>query len=159
MSLIKRSPRSEVSFWNPEYSLPTFSSLQKDINRMFSNFLRNDGEEGISSETWYPAVDIAEDGDNYIVKTDLPGLKKEDVKVTLNNNVLTISGEKKHEEEKKGENYYRVERSYGTFERSFTVPGTVKGDTVDAKFTDGVLTVTLPKTEEAKRKVIEVKVK
>lgn len=93
------------------------------------------------------------------MKVELPGVSKDDVKITIESNILTIRGEKKQEKDVKQENYQRIERSYGSFQRSFTLPGTVKSDAIDAIFKDGVLTVTLPKAEEAKPKHIEVKVK
>ena len=106
-----------------------------------------------------PAVDIAEQENEYEVKVELPGVSKEDVKISLESNILTIKGEKKEEKEEKKTNLHRVERSYGMFQRSFTLPTTVKSDKIDATFSDGVLTITLPKVEEAKPKQIEVKVR
>jgi HSP20 family protein len=103
-------------------------------------------------------VDIAEEDDQYLVKVELPGVSKDDVKITMEGNLLTISGEKKGQKETK-KNYHALERSYGSFSRSFTLPTTVQGDKVAAEYKDGVLTINLPKAEEAKRKQIEVKVK
>ncbi|MEK7748776.1 MAG: Hsp20/alpha crystallin family protein, partial [Bacteroidota bacterium] len=94
----------------------------------------------------------------YLVKVELPGVEKDDVKITLENNILTIRGEKKEAKDIKQENYHRVERSYGSFLRSFKLPTSVKSDKVDAIYKDGILSVTLPKAEEAKPKQIEVKV-
>jgi HSP20 family protein len=108
---------------------------------------------------WTPAVDITEKDDEYLVKVELPGVEKNDVQITLESNILTVKGEKKQEKEEKGENYHRMERSYGSFQRSFTLPTTVKSDKIDASFKDGVLSIRLPKSEEAKPKLIEVKVK
>jgi len=115
-------------------------------------------DEG-TTPTWLPAVDIVEQKDDYIVKVDLPGLTKNDVKITVQNDILTIRGEKKQEKESKEQNVHRMERSYGMFQRSFTLPSSVKSEKIDAVFADGVLTITLPKVEEAKAKEIEVKVK
>ncbi len=149
--------------WNPSRELASFPSdifnIQQEINRMFDNFFRGWKEEDTSLSTWAPAVDIAEQNDAYVVKVELPGVNKDDVKVTLENNVLTIRGEKKLEKEIKKEDYHRIERSYGSFNRSFTLPSTVKSDKIDASYKDGVLTITLPKAEEAKPKQIDVKVK
>jgi HSP20 family protein len=103
-------------------------------------------------------VDIAEHDDAYTVKMELPGVNKDEVKITLESNILTIRGEKKQEKETKKENYHRIERSYGSFERSFTLPTSVKSDKIDAAYNNGVLQITLPKVEEAKPKQIEVKV-
>jgi len=162
MSLIKRNPTSEVTRWSREF--PAFrglESLRQDMNRMFDQFFRGDvlADESFFGRDWIPAVDVAENNDSYIIKAELPGMSKDDVKITLENNVLTIRGEKKNESEKKENNYHRVERSYGMFERSFTIPGSIKTNDIDAQYKDGVLTLTLPKAEEAKPKMIDVKVK
>jgi HSP20 family protein len=150
--------------WNPARDLATWPSnlfgIQREMNRMFDNFFdSSDRGEDYALTTWSPAVDIAEHDDQYIVKMELPGVSKEEVKITLESNILTIRGEKKQEKETKKENYHRVERSYGSFQRSFTLPTTVKSDRIDAAFKDGILSISLPKAEEAKPKQIEVKVK
>lgn len=116
------------------------------------------GEEYMTTAEWAPAVDITEDEKEWQVKTDLPEVKKEDVKVTVENGVLTITGERKFEKEEKTKKYHRVERSYGNFLRSFTLPDDADGSKVSAEFKDGVLKVCLPKNEKAKPKTIEVKV-
>lgn len=151
--------------WNPVRDLTTFPSdilnVQREINRMFDTFFRGGASDDTSmmTATWSPAVDLAEREDEYVLNVELPGVSKDDVKITLQDNVLTIRGEKKQEHESKERNYYRVERSYGSFQRSFTLPTTVKGDKIEAVYKDGILAVTLPKAEEAKRKEVEVKVK
>jgi HSP20 family protein len=130
------------------------------MNRLFDNFFRGDiRDEDSTLMAWTPAVDISEHDDEYLVKVELPGVNKEDVKITLESNILTIRGEKKQEKETKNENYHRVERNYGSFQRSFTLPTVVKSDKIDAVYKDGVLSISLPKAEEAKPKQIEVKVK
>jgi HSP20 family protein len=162
MALIKRNPATELDVWNRDFpAVRSLHSFQREMNRMLDQFFRGDVFEdaGGTGAVFSPAVDITETKDAYIIKAELPGMKKEDVKVTLNNNILTITGEKKSEYEKKEGNYHRIERSFGTFERSLSLPGAFTPDTVDAKYTDGLLTLTLPKTEEAKQKVIDVKVK
>jgi len=126
---------------------------------MFDGFFRGTGDEDYTFSSWTPAVDIAEHDNEYLVKAELPGVNKDEVKLTLENNILTIRGEKKQEKETKKENYHRVERNYGSFQRSFTLPAAVKADKIDASYKDGILTVSLPKSEEAKPKQIEVKVK
>ena len=149
--------------WNPSRELATWPSdlfgIQREMNRMFDGFFRGTNDEDYTISTWMPAVDIAEHDDEYLVKVELPGVNKDEVKLTLENNILTIRGEKKQEKETKRENYHRVERSYGSFQRSFTLPAAVKSDKIDASYKDGILTVSLPKAEEAKPKQIEVKVK
>jgi HSP20 family protein len=110
-------------------------------------------------EEWVPTVDISENKDNFIIKADLPGMEEKDFKVSISESVLTIKGEKKKEEEEKDEHHYRCERCYGSFQRSFQFPTGVKADKVDATFDKGVLKVTIPKIEEAKKKDVEIKVK
>jgi HSP20 family protein len=117
------------------------------------------GEESLSLSVWKPFCDIYETGNEIVVKAELPDVKKEDVHVGIENNLLTISGERKFEEETKKENYHRIERHYGEFRRSFGLPTTIDAKKVSAEFKDGMLRVTLPKTEEAKPKQVEVKVK
>jgi HSP20 family protein len=131
------------------------------MNRLFDNFFRPGmgDDTSTSMSFWTPAVDIAELENEYRVKVELPGVNKSDVRITLESNILTIKGEKKQEHESKGHETHRVERVYGTFQRSFTLPTTVRPDKIDAVYQDGVLTITLPKAEEAKPKQIEVKVK
>jgi len=133
--------------------------IQREMNRMFDGFFRGINDEETSLTSWSPAVDVAEHDDAYVVKVELPGVNKDEVKITIESNILTIRGEKKQEKETKKENYHRVERSYGSFQRSFTLPSTVKSDKIDAAYKDGILTIALPKAEEAKPKQIEVKVK
>ncbi|MCI0708511.1 MAG: Hsp20/alpha crystallin family protein [Ignavibacteriae bacterium] len=131
------------------------------LDTVFNNFFRgdvlDDGTFGLSH--WTPAVDITEKENEYLVNVELPGINKDDVKIMVENNVLTIRGERKQDQETKQDGYRRVERSYGAFQRSFKLPNTVKAEKIDASYKDGVLTVTLPKAEEAKPKQIEVKVK
>jgi len=151
--------------WNPARDLSLFPSdmlnMQREINRMFDSFFR-DGlaeESSLVPTLWTPAADIAEQENQYVVKLELPGVTKDDVKIAMQNNVLVIHGEKKQEKTSKGSEYQRVERSYGSFQRSFTLPTTVKTDRIEATFANGILTITLPKAEEAIPKQIEVKVK
>lgn len=151
--------------WNPVRELATLPSsileMQKEINRMFDRFFRGGvvDEGDLLSTMWMPAVDLIEKDDEFVAKVELPGVRKDDVKITLHDNTLTIRGEKKEEKETKDSSYHRIERTYGSFQRSFTLPTAVRQDKVEAEFRDGVLTITMPKAEEAKRKQIEVKVK
>jgi HSP20 family protein len=151
--------------WNPGRDLLTFPAdiidMQRDVNRVFDNFFRGGllTDDSTGTSAWMPAVDIEEREDAYHVKAELPGVNKDDVKITLQENILTIRGEKKQEREAKDAHVHRVERSYGSFQRSFTLPTSVKQGAVDASFKDGILSVTLPKAEESKPKQIEVKVK
>jgi HSP20 family protein len=135
--------------------------MQREINRMFDSFFRGATREdsGLDAVSWTPAVDVAEQDDAFVVKMELPGVTKEDVKITMQENTLTVRGEKKQEKESKESNIHRVERSYGAFQRSFTLPSSVKAEKIDASYQDGILSILLPKAEEAKPKLIDVKVK
>lgn len=143
--------------WNP------FREMEELQNRLLSVFnlttpRRGDGQESITVAEWIPLVDIVEDDREYLIKAELPEMRKEDVKVTVENGVLTISGERKLEKEEKGKKYHRIERAYGSFVRSFTLPDDADADKVSAEFKDGVLKVHVAKSEAAKPKQIEVKV-
>ena len=129
------------------------------FDRVLDNFWNDadfvpEGEAG--QRTWLPAVDIYENDDAFVATADLPGLKKEDLDVSIENNVLTVSGERKFEKSDDEGTFRRVERSYGTFRRSFALPRTVDSTKVEAKFEDGVLTLALPKSEVAKSRKITV---
>jgi HSP20 family protein len=143
---------SNLSTWDPFRDL---HDLHHRLNTLFPSAAPKRGElaESALSADWVPAVDIVEDDTQYTIKADLPDIKREDVKVSVENGVLTISGERKHESETtdKKKKYHRIERSYGRYVRSFRLPEEVKPDQVEAKFQDGVLTVRLPKAEEAKK--------
>lgn len=146
------------SSWDP---LREFSTLENRLGRLLARPTPsgNGGEKEMMTVTqWSPLVDITEDDKEYIVKAELPELKKEEVKVTVENGELSISGERKFEKEEKGKKYHRIERSYGSFLRSFTLPEGVSGEKVVADFKDGILKVHLPKDEKTKPKAIEVKV-
>jgi len=143
--------------WDPFEGM---SDIQERINRLFDEtFGRYPATRRETLErTWSPQVDIYEDRENIVVKAELPGIKKEDVSIEVKDNILTLSGERKHEKETKKENYHRIERSYGKFNRSFSLPDPVKVDKVKANYRDGVLEITLPKSEEAKPKAIPIKI-
>ena len=115
-------------------------------------------EESISAVQWSPAVDVTEDDKEFLVKAELPDMKKEEVKVSVEQGNLTISGERRAEKEEKGKKFHRVERSYGSFMRRFTLPEGVDATKINAEFKDGLLCVHLPKSETAKPKAVEVKV-
>jgi HSP20 family protein len=116
------------------------------------------GREAMTVTEWAPSVDIIEDDKEWLLKADLPEVKKEDVKVTVENGVLTITGERKFEKEEKDRKYHRIERSYGNFLRSFALPDAADGAKVNAEFKDGVLKVHLPRSERARPKAVDVKV-
>lgn len=132
-------------------------SLQQDVNRLFSgSFDRTRGNETMSGQ-WMPSVDISENKDSIVLEAELPGLSPEDVNISIENNLLTIQGERKFEKKQDDGNFHRVERSYGSFTRSFTLPPTVSSENVDAQFENGVLRLSLAKREEAKPRRIEIK--
>ena len=159
MTLIRWNPLRDVSAWHPVSDVTSeFTTMQREIDRMFNRFQGGTTDDGATS-TWLPAVDIVERANDFHVKVELPGVKKEDVKITVQNNTLTIRGEKKFDQEKDGDNYRRVERTYGMFQRSFTLPTSVVSDKIEAAYDNGVLSIAIPKAEEAKPREIEVKVK
>ena len=131
--------------------------LQRGINQLFDASFAVPRED-VALKAWTPAVDVYEDENAFLIKLELPEVNRDDVKVSLNDNTLSISGERRVENEQKRENYHRVERSYGQFYRSFTLPPNVNPEAINAQFKDGMLRLTLPKREEAKPKQIEVKV-
>src|SRR5262245_58925853 len=133
-----------------------FQTLQERFNKIFqdSTLAHFGREEAMGS--WTPLCDIYEEGDNIVVKAELPGLDRNDIDVQVENNILTLRGERKREKEVKSENLFRTERYYGSFTRSFTLPVTVDTEKIRADYRDGVLQVTMPKVEEAKPRKIKV---
>lgn len=136
--------------WEPVREL---SSLQSELNRAFSTFFDDDGG---STRRWAPAMDLVERDDHLVLKADLPGLSEEDVRIEVQDNVLTVSGDRKAEHEEKREGYYRMERAYGSFARSVTLPEGIEADRIDASFDKGVLEVRIPKPEERKPQRITI---
>jgi HSP20 family protein len=132
-------------------------SLPEEFERLFWGLSRASEEEGETAE-WAPKVDVYEDSEALRIHAELPGVKKDDVKISVRDGMLTLRGERKFENEDKKENYYRLERSYGSFLRSFTLPNTVDADKIHAAMKDGVLELTIPKKPEAKPKEIKVEV-
>ena len=133
-------------------------SLQGELNQLFNSvFSSADGNtDQIMRGAWNPLVDIYETQNNIIVEAELPGMKPEDVEVSVENNTLTLRGERHFEKKADGNNFYRVERSYGSFSRSFTLPPTVTSENATAEFQNGLLKLTLAKREEAKPRRIEI---
>lgn len=142
--------------WDPFREL---EDMSERLNRIFARPATNrNGNEALTVADWTPKVDISETETEYQIKAELPEVKKEDVKVTVENGVLTLQGERRQEKEEKGKRFHRIERSYGSFIRSFALPESVDHTAVKAVFADGVLTLHLPKTEAVKPKAIEVKI-
>ena len=139
--------------------------MEREFNRMFNSFgnrfglTKKDGKDDeYENAVWVPLTDVAEDNDNYYLKADLPGIKKDDVKISYSDGSLSISGERSQEKETKDKKFHRIERSYGKYYRSFSIPKEIKEDKIKAEFTDGQLNITIPKAEEVKPKEINIKV-
>jgi HSP20 family protein len=131
--------------------------LQREVNRLFEDNGRSGrGTEPVSARTWAPAVDILEDQNEIIVRAELPGIKQEEIDIELKGEMLTLRGERQFEDTQRKDNYVRVERSYGQFQRAFTIGVPVKNDAVTASYKDGILEVHLPKSEETKPKKVKV---
>ncbi len=143
-----------ITRWEPFRGVNT---LQDQFNRLFSDVFDRKAEES-SLTAWAPAVDIYETEHELVVKADLPEVDPKDLDIRVENNILTIRGERKFEKKVNEDNYLRVERAYGSFARSFTLANTVNSDAIKADYQDGVLTLTIPKREEAKPKQIKVNV-
>jgi len=143
--------------WDP---FKEMDDLHKRLNSLFnlSSTRPSNGKEAMTVAVWSPLVDITEDDKEYLIKAELPEVRKDEVKVTVENGVLSITGERKFEKEEKDKKYHRIERAYGSFTRSFSVPDDADDAKVGAEFKDGVLTVRLAKSEKARPKSIEVKV-
>jgi HSP20 family protein len=141
--------------WTP---MGNFQSFQDEMNRMFNEFFRGGtGEEaGWGLRTWTPPVDIYETDDALVLKAELPGVSRDDVSIEIHQNTLILRGQRKHETEVKEEHYHRVERAYGTFQRSFMLPTQVDQEKVQATYHDGVLELRLPKSEAAKPKRVAI---
>ena len=132
-------------------------TLQEELNRLFStNLSRAFDDEGIGRGAWAPSIDIYENKDHIVLEAELPGMNQEDFDLSIENNVITLRGERKFEKTDETDNYHRVERSYGAFTRSFTLPQTVSAEGATAEYNNGVLRVTLPKREEKKARRIQV---
>jgi HSP20 family protein len=143
--------------WRPTRDL---LSIRDEMNRLFDNFFTGlpERRRGLLEGEWAPSVDIAETDNEVVITAELPGVKQDDVDITIADDVLTLKGEKKEEKEVKEKNYHRIERSYGSFQRSVSLPAGVQADKAKATYKDGVLHITVPKTEEAKPKQIKINV-
>jgi HSP20 family protein len=145
--------------WNPQGEFEEREErLRRAYGRQALGLPAEGGKEALTVPDWAPAVDIAETPEEFLIKVELPEVKKEDVKVTVESGVLRIEGERRQEKEEKTKKFHRIERAYGSFVRTFAVPDNIDEAKVSAEFKDGVLNVHLPKTEKAKHKAIEVKV-
>ncbi len=146
--------------WDPVREIDT---LQGEMNRLFSTFFDTPTARGgnggaATARRWIPAMDLVEAGEHFVLKADLPGLAESDVNIEVENNVLTVSGERKAELEEKHEGYYRLERAFGAFARSLTLPDGIDADAVTASFDNGVLEVRIPKPAETKPRRVQIAV-
>lgn len=159
MNLIRREPTLPVS---PRFEAPLLREMEEMSDRLgkfFGTWTRPyDAREPLTVADWAPAVDIQETEKEYLVKVELPEVKNEDVHVTIQEGVLTVNGERKLEKEEKGKKYHRIERSYGTFVRTFTVPMDADETKIAAEFKAGLLQIKLPKLDKPRPKAVEVKV-
>ena len=144
MSMIKYDPFRELR------------NLQDEMTRLFVGVAPRGNGEQLAHGAWMPSVDIYEDQNRLVLEADLPGLNRDDFELSVENNVITLKGERKFEKKVEGDNYHRVERSYGSFARSFTLPQTVTAEGATADFENGILRVSLPKREETKARKIEI---
>ena len=138
--------------WDPAREL---DSLQGDMNRLFDRFFEGRGTNG-ASRRWIPAMDLVETEDALVLRGDLPGMSEDDVDIEIKDNVLTVSGERKAEHEEKSEGFHRVERAFGSFSRSLTLPRGIEAEKVEANFDNGVLEVRVPKPAEAKPTRVQI---
>lgn len=144
-------PNKKMSRWD---SFRELVNLRDEMDRFFNTFFNKQLES--TEGFWAPVIDIEEDNEYFIVKAELPGIKKEDIKISVRGNLLSITGGRKQESEIKNKTFHRIERSYGKFMRKITLPSEVNADKVQAKYKDGILTITLPKPESMKPKEITV---
>jgi HSP20 family protein len=147
-----------ITRWSP---LKDLEEMEKRLSSVIERAIgvpNGDKKEAISVAEWSPVVDITEDEKEYVIKAEIPEMKKEDIKISVHEDVLSISGERKYEKEEKGKKYHRVERSYGSFVRTFTLPEDADGSKIAAEYKDGLLKVRLPKSEKPKSKAMEVKI-
>ena len=134
----------------------TLRSLQREVDSLFDRFFDRAGGEDGTSAVWAPQTDLVESDDAFQIRLDVPGMTKEDIGINLQNNTLTVSGERESERTAENEDYVRVERAFGTFHRTFTLPDAVDAEGIEAAYDNGVLNIHVPKTEETTRRQIEI---
>ena len=152
----------ELTTWKPFRELAPFRDferMRRDMDRFWDSFLEG-GQRRKTDDSgeWFPSLDVAETKNDLVVKAEVPGMDAKNIDISISDGVLTIKGEKKEEREEKEADYHLVERSYGAFTRSIRLPAEVHGDKINATYKNGVLKITLPKSEEAKKKEIKIKV-
>lgn len=134
----------------------TLRDLQREVDDIFDQFFGRTRGDGSSSAVWAPQTDLSETDDAFHIRLDVPGLEKEDISINLQNNTLTVSGSRSSERTEEDEEYVRVERAFGNFHRTFTLPDAVDAENIEAAYDNGVLTIDVPKTEESTRRQIEI---
>jgi HSP20 family protein len=145
----------ELTPWRPF----EFDRIRREMDRLWDSFLEGRPVRRVEDDReWLPSVDVSETKNDLVIKAEMPGLDPKDIDISMNNGYLTIKGEKKNGKEEKDENYHLIERSYGSFTRSVRLPREVQSDKITASFKNGILKITLPKSEEAKKKEIKIKV-
>ena len=145
----------ELTSWRPFTEL---SSLRREMDRLWESFFGERPLQRIWEREWAPSLDMSETKDNFVVKAEVPGIDAKDIDISLTGDVLTIKGEKKQEKEEREEDYHLVERSYGTFTRSVRLPAEVESNKIKASYKNGILNITLPKSERVKAKEVKIKV-
>jgi HSP20 family protein len=145
----------ELAPWRPFTELSTF---RREMDRLWDSFFGERPLARIWEREWAPSLDLSETKDNFVVKAEVPGMDAKDINISLTGDLLTIKGEKKQEREEKEENYHLVERSYGAFSRSVRLPAEVESDKIEASYKNGILGITLPKSEKVKAKEVKIKV-
>jgi HSP20 family protein len=151
----------ELTIWRPFGEMAPFRDferMRRDMDRFWDSFFERGVLRGEDGREWLPSLDVAETKNEIVVKAEVPGMEPKDIDISLSDGLLTIKGEKKQEREEKEENYHLVERSYGSFTRSIRLPNEVQRDKINASYKNGVLKVVLPKSEEAKKKEVKIKV-
>jgi HSP20 family protein len=151
----------ELTTWKPFRELAPFGDferMRRDMDRLWESFFQRGVRRSDAESEWLPSLDMAETKNEIVVKAEVPGMDPKEIGISLSDGLITIKGEKKQEREEKEKDYHLVERSYGTFTRSIRLPKEVQSDKINASYKNGVLTVTLPKSEEAKKKEVKIKV-
>jgi HSP20 family protein len=144
----------EISPWRPF----EFEKMRREMDRLWDSFFEGKPRRAREEGEWFPSLDVSETKGDLVVKAELPGIDPKDIDISLNEGVLTIKGEKRQEKEEKEEGYHLIERSYGSFTRSIRLPREIQNEKINASYKNGVLKITLPKSEEAKKKEIKIKV-
>lgn len=153
MQLVPRTKRGALTPWSPLHEM---DEIRSEMNRLFDYAFGGQNSNGLLESVWAPAVDVIQEADRFVIHADLPGMKREDIDITMNGNTLSVSGEKKFENETKEGSYFRSERYSGRFHRSIEMPHSIDANRIEASYKDGVLTISLPKSEEARPKQIKV---